>query len=31
MVYGWFEDMSVGDTQTFGEYLVEEEEMVAFS
>ena len=31
MVYGWFEDMEIGDTAGIGEYLVEEDEMVAFS
>lgn len=31
MVYGWFEDMAAGDTETIGEYLVEEDEMVAFA
>ena len=31
MVYGWFEDMMPGNTATFVEYLVDEDEMVAFS
>tara|TARA_R110002072_G_scaffold63634_8_gene158113 strand:- start:411 stop:869 length:459 start_codon:yes stop_codon:yes gene_type:complete len=31
MVYGWFEDMNVGDTDTIGEYAVDEAEMVAFA
>lgn len=31
MVYGWFEDMTVGETDTIGEYLVDEEEMVEFA
>lgn len=31
MVYGWFEDMTVGETDTIGEYLVGEEEMVEFA
>ena len=31
MVYGWFEDMALGKTATFREYLVEADEMVAFS
>lgn len=31
MVYGWYEDMTVGDTDIIGEYPVEEDEMVAFA
>ena len=31
MVYGWFEDMTVGDADTIGEYIVDEGEMVAFA
>lgn len=31
MVYGWFEDMNEGDTDTIGEYAVDEGEMVAFA
>ena len=31
MVYGWFEDMTAGDADTIGEYLVDEGEMVAFA
>lgn len=31
MVYGWFEDMTVGDCDTIGEYTVDEDEMVAFA
>lgn len=31
MVYGWFEDMTVGDADTIGEYVVDEDEMVAFA
>lgn len=31
MVYGWFEDMTPGDADTIGEYLVDELEMVEFA
>lgn len=31
MVYGWFEDMTAGATDTIGAYLVDEAEMVAFA
>jgi acyl dehydratase len=31
MVYGWFEDMTVGDADAIGEYLVDETEMVDFA
>jgi acyl dehydratase len=31
MVYGWFEDMTAGDADTIGEYVVDEAEMIAFA
>ena len=31
MVYGWSEDMTAGDADTIGDYVVDEAEMVAFA